>query len=88
MNVRLDPKQEQRLKEIAESSGRTVAEVLEDIIKQGLEKTSLPKHKFSIEEQHANLMRLLDKMRDLPIENPDDGFSGADHDKVLYQPPS
>jgi predicted DNA-binding antitoxin AbrB/MazE fold protein len=27
------------------------------------------------------------KMAQLPIEGPDDGFSGADHDKLLYGQP-
>ena len=27
------------------------------------------------------------KMAELPLEGPDDGFSGADHDKVLYGKP-
>jgi predicted DNA-binding antitoxin AbrB/MazE fold protein len=29
----------------------------------------------------------LQRMADLPLEGPDDGFSGADHDKVLYGEP-
>ena len=27
---------------------------------------------------------LVEEMAALPLEGPDDGFSGADHDKVLY----
>lgn len=31
-----------------------------------------------------NLQAALDRVAQLPIEGPDDGFSGADHDLVLY----
>ena len=32
----------------------------------------------------AALAAALDKIADLPREGTDDGFSGADHDRVLY----
>ena len=30
------------------------------------------------------LIRAVDEIAALPSEGPDDGFSGADHDKILY----
>jgi predicted DNA-binding antitoxin AbrB/MazE fold protein len=37
--------------------------------------------------QQATIARFLDKMEALPDEGPDDGFSGRDHDKILYGGP-
>lgn len=31
------------------------------------------------------MMAEIDRIRSLPVESPDDGFSGADHDKVFYR---
>lgn len=35
-------------------------------------------------QQKKNLMAALAEANRLPLESPDDGFSGADHDSVLY----
>jgi predicted DNA-binding antitoxin AbrB/MazE fold protein len=35
-------------------------------------------------QQKKNLMAALAEANRLPLESPDDGFSGADHDQVLY----
>jgi len=39
------------------------------------------------EEEHRRLMETMDRIANMPLENPDDTFSGADHDKVLYGGP-
>lgn len=39
------------------------------------------------EEEHRRVLAILDRIAALPTENPDDTFSGADHDKVLYGEP-
>ncbi len=36
------------------------------------------------EEQRRKLLAALDAIASLPYESPGDGFSGRDHDKVLY----
>jgi predicted DNA-binding antitoxin AbrB/MazE fold protein len=36
------------------------------------------------DRQRQALQDALDEAERLPLENPDDGFSGADHDLVLY----
>lgn len=37
--------------------------------------------------QQAAIAKFLAKMEALPNEGPDDGFSGRDHDKILYGTP-
>jgi predicted DNA-binding antitoxin AbrB/MazE fold protein len=37
--------------------------------------------------QQAAIAEFLAKMQALPDEGPDDGFSGRDHDKILYGSP-
>jgi predicted DNA-binding antitoxin AbrB/MazE fold protein len=32
----------------------------------------------------AAVLRFVEEIAALPLEGPDDGFSGADHDKILY----
>lgn len=44
--------------------------------------TELPPHELSC--QQAAIEEMLVEIESLPIEEPDDGFSGRDHDQVLY----
>jgi predicted DNA-binding antitoxin AbrB/MazE fold protein len=37
-----------------------------------------------VTQQKKNLMAALTEANRLPLESPNDGFSGADHDQVLY----
>jgi predicted DNA-binding antitoxin AbrB/MazE fold protein len=37
--------------------------------------------------QRAAIEEMLAEIESLPIEEPDDGFSGRDHDKILYGRP-
>lgn len=37
-----------------------------------------------VEEQQAAWATLFEELKALPIEGPCDGFSGADHDRLLY----
>lgn len=49
-----------------------------------------PSHELSPEEltrQQAAIKEFLAEMESLPNEGPDDGFSGRDHDKILYGAP-
>jgi hypothetical protein len=36
------------------------------------------------ERQRTAIMKLIEELDALPSEGPDDGFSGSDHDRVLY----
>ncbi len=47
--------------------------------------TELPPEELS--RQQAAIAEMLAEIERLPIEGPDDGFSGRDHDKVLYGQP-
>ena len=49
-----------------------------------------PAAKFSPDQlarQRAAIDEIIAEVETLPIEEPDDGFSGRDHDKVLYGGP-
>jgi hypothetical protein len=39
------------------------------------------------DEERRRILAIMDRIASLPDENPDDTFSGADHDKVLYGEP-
>jgi hypothetical protein len=39
------------------------------------------------EAEHRRIMEIMDRIAALPLEGPDEPFSGADHDKVLYGKP-
>ena len=32
----------------------------------------------------ATILRMVEEIAALPVQSPDDGFSGADHDRILY----
>ncbi len=49
-----------------------------------------PSAELSPEElarQQTAIARFLERMEAIPEEGPDDGFSGRDHDKILYAAP-
>ncbi len=39
------------------------------------------------EAEHRRILEIMDRIAALPIEGPDEPFSGADHDKVVYGNP-
>ncbi len=39
------------------------------------------------EAEHRRILEIMDRIAALPLEGPDEPFSGADHDKVLYGKP-
>jgi predicted DNA-binding antitoxin AbrB/MazE fold protein len=52
--------------------------------------TAAPPAELTTEElahQQAATRQFIAKMEALPDEGPDDGFSGRDHDKILYGAP-
>ncbi|HEY4235608.1 MAG TPA: antitoxin family protein [Lacipirellulaceae bacterium] len=53
-------------------------------VARGVEEPSaeLPPEKLA--RQQAAIDEMLIEIENLPIEEPNDGFSGRDHDKVLY----
>lgn len=83
MNVNVDDKYSGMLESLAESSGKSVEVVLGEVLERGLANTAQPSAP-DVSEWKPRLMRLIEEMRAMPCEGPDDGFSGADHDEVLY----
>ena len=59
-------------------------ELIEQVVRS-LRSTAMP---FSDERQQSEARKLIAEMVALPPEGPDDGFSGRDHDKLLYGSPS
>ncbi|GMU94314.1 MAG: hypothetical protein AMXMBFR4_33720 [Candidatus Hydrogenedentota bacterium] len=85
MNARLDPKYERQIEALAESTGRTDGEVLEEVVQKGLAAMPNNGSRASAEEQRQILSAFLDEIDQLPIGNPSDGFSAEDHDRILYR---
>lgn len=85
MNIELDPKHERRLTEMAASQGRSVGEVLGELIDR-----SLPEHCENGSEAEAEAQRqaievMIEEIDQLPLESPNDGFRVEDHDDVIYR---
>jgi len=51
------------------------------------EETSRELSPEGLARQQAAIKEMLAEIESLPIEEPDDGFSGRDHDKILYGAP-
>lgn len=83
MNVEIDPKYKRELEQLAEATGRTMAEVLEEVIQAGLSRTVINEDVSVAAKWKPKLLRFLDKMEALPMEGPDDEFSGENHEDVL-----
>jgi signal transduction protein with GAF and PtsI domain len=83
MNVKLSQRQEDRIEALAKAQGRGVSDVLQEVVEKGLERIQDNGTKTP-ETWKPRLLKALDEMQALPIESPADGFSGADHDEVLY----
>ncbi len=84
MNVKVDSRFESQLQALAEAQGRTIGDVVQEVIQLGL--AHLPGNGNSAESEvwKPKLLRFLDEMTALPVESPADGFSGVEHDDVLY----
>ncbi|NUM54606.1 MAG: hypothetical protein HUU46_13250 [Candidatus Hydrogenedentes bacterium] len=84
MNVKLDTRFERQLQALAEAQGRTIDEVAQEAIQTGLAKMSGNGDSAEMEVWKPRLLRFLDEISALPVESPADGFSGVEHDDVLY----
>lgn len=87
MVIKLEPQKEERLEEIAKATGQSVAEVIESAIDRVIrEQESKPEPQRTTDEDHDLIMADIDYIRGLAAsEIPDDGFSGRDHDRVIYR---
>ena len=88
MNVELDPVQERKIEALARETGKSVGEVLRELVDKALPRESsqpaaeddesvVTRQRDAWEKLHAELVAL-------PVSEKAKGFSGADHDEVLY----
>ena len=84
MVVKIDPKIETRLREIADASGRTLEELIEDALERIVKEASPQPEERISPQQHAAMMENLERIRSMPRKSPDDGFTARDLDKILY----
>ena len=84
MVLKIDSKYEARLREIADASGRTLEELIEDTFERIIDEASPQPPERISSQQHAAMMENLDRIRSMPRKSPDDGFTARDLDKILY----
>lgn len=84
MVVELDPKYEAQLKELADATGRTVQQVVNDVLDRGLNGEKVRTEDRMSDEEHAAMMEEMERIWNLPHEGPDDDLSAEDHDKIIY----
>ena len=80
---------EERINELATSSGSSVDEVVEAAIVTVYGAKPVngapPAEELISEEQHSAMMARLKEIQNLPREAPDDDFDVRDHDKLIYR---
>jgi len=89
VNVTLDPNDQKDLEALARASGRNPGELLRELLHEALAErkrngAASPEDEDVIRRQQEALQELHETLDALPPEGPQDGFSGRDHDKVLY----
>lgn len=87
MVIKLDPQKEEQLEAIAKASGRSVSQVVEDAIERVIreEPPNASTSQIDAEKRAAMLAEIKAIQEIASDEIPDDGFSGRDHDKVIYR---
>jgi hypothetical protein len=65
---------------IAKMSVQDRKELIEELTQSLRKRREAPEG----EELRENVRKLLEKIEAMPSGSPDDGFSGKDHDKILY----
>jgi hypothetical protein len=85
MNMSINPDYLRRIQKLAEDSGRSVDDVLNEVVSRGLDQVPAePEFEYGTPESIEEAKRIVEWLRSLPSEGPVDGFSGSDHDEVLY----
>lgn len=88
MNVELDPSQERKIEALARETGKTVGEVLRELIDNALyregDQASAEEVESIVTRQRDAWEKLQAELVALPVSEKAKGFSGADHDEVLY----
>lgn len=93
MNIDLNPIDKKDIEELARVEGKEVGallrELVHDAISERKRNSEFPHDDADvIRRQQEALEELHEKLDALPPEGPQDGFSGRDHDKVLYGVPT
>ncbi|MEK7794253.1 MAG: hypothetical protein AAB353_06975 [Candidatus Hydrogenedentota bacterium] len=88
MRIEIDSRHQRPLEQLAVSRGQTIDETLDAVIVNGIAAVSKNGGTVETKDWKSKLLRFLDEMNDLPTEGPADGFSGAEHDDILYGPRS
>jgi hypothetical protein len=91
MNVQLDPLGQKRLEDLARASGKPAETLASELLEEALSSREVEggnavrgdEDALARKQRQAH-MEFLREMEALPLEGPDDGFSGADHDRVPY----
>ena len=88
MNVELNPNDKKELELLARAEGKEPGELLRELLHEAIEERKrngdAPYDDNLIRRQQEALEELHETLDALPPEGPQDGFSGRDHDKVLY----
>ncbi len=86
MVVELDPKYERQLKAIAETTGKTVTEIVEGAVQRVIQEQVVPGAGQMSSAKKEEMLARFDELRKLATaEPPDDGWTSDDHDKVIYR---
>jgi hypothetical protein len=93
MNVDLDPTDRKDLEELARAEGKEVGALLRELVHEAISERKrngdVPRDDANaVHEQQEALEELHQTLDALPPEGPQDGFTGRDHDKVLYGGPA
>lgn len=91
MTIELNSDQKKRLEELARQAGKSPEALASELLDEALgtrergngSRPEEPEDALVRKQRqaHENFIKEMDA---LPLEGPDDGFSGTDHDKVLY----
>lgn len=88
MVINLKLEYEQKLKRVAEATGRTVDDVIESAIDREVrERTAKPSPDKMTPEQKADMLSRIDEIGNIPPEGDVDDaeFVHEDHDKIVYK---
>lgn len=88
MVIELKPNHEQRLREIADKSGQSVAEIVESAIERVIQERSElldAKGKMSPDVK-ADMLARIEEIRNLPDDDiKDDPYCSENHDRYIYR---
>jgi hypothetical protein len=89
VNVPLDPADERELEKLAHAEGKEPGTLLRELVHQAISDRKQSMGASNVEEaiaqaQHEEWERLDRALSGLPVSEKAKGFSGRDHDEILY----